>query len=87
MGERSIRMVRSPHGVNDYVFTDMDHARKWLTQAFVMRDDIVLEEVDVGPLCKCRTCGGAGFRQTIKPIRRLTVQEFLHPHPTSGGRE
>jgi hypothetical protein len=60
-----------------YVFSDTEHARKWLMQRFVKRDAYRLEKVEVGPRHECRFCGGSGFRQTVKPIGKITVKEFL----------
>ena len=60
-----------------YLFTDLKHAYEWLTQKWVKPELFALQEVDVGPLVRCRRCDGSGFHQTVKPLRRLTVDEFL----------
>jgi hypothetical protein len=74
--------IRYPRGVystmDGYVFSDIGHARQWLTQAFVDPTEFSLEEVERGSLTRCRMCAGSGFHQSIKPTgRRLTVGEFL----------
>lgn len=76
---RSIRMLRCDPDdtLNGYVFTDFAHARAWLRQSFVDRYETKLEEVEVGEPRRCRTCGGSGVRQTIKAVRKLSVDEFL----------
>lgn len=74
------RMVRvgDENTLNGYVFTDKRHAHEWLSQGFVDRTKIVLDEVQVGPLMPCRQCGGSGFQQHVKKIRRLTEAEVFH---------
>ena len=56
-------------------FSDWQHARSWLAQPFIKRDEVQLEEVAVGPLIGCPRCGGSGWRQDVKPIRKLTIDE------------
>jgi hypothetical protein len=79
MSHKSIRL--RPRSLSDtlsrYVFSDYDHARQWLTQVWVKPADYTLEVVEVGELCRCRGCDGAGFTQTVKVVGKLTVEEFL----------
>lgn len=65
------------HTSNGYIFTDMKHARDWLTQKFVRPAEISLEEVAVGELVRCRHCDGIGYKQSVRPVRKLSVGEFL----------
>lgn len=76
---RSVRMLRRNRGyLHRYVFADLDHARSWLKQAFVNRDEITLEYVEVGESTRCPRCKGSGYTaQSIKAMSRLTVDEFL----------
>ena len=66
-----------PDTLNGYVFSDLKHAREWLTQGFVDHDAYMLEKVEVGERHRCRWCDGSGFRQSIKPTGKMTVDEFL----------
>lgn len=76
----TIRMRRcgSDRTLNGYVFSDRDHARRWLSQEFV-KGDVDLDEVQMGPLVQCRSCQGSGFRQAMKVLGRLTIEEALQP--------
>lgn len=75
---RTIRMMRGgDHTLNGYVFTDLDHARQWLSQSFVDRAKTEIEEVEVGLWGGCPHCGGAGWTRPTKVIGKLTVDEFL----------
>lgn len=80
MGELTVRMRRCgpDRTLNGYVFTDMAHARQWLSQEFV-KGDVDLDEVEIGPIVRCRSCNGSGFRQDQKMRGRLTLEEVLHP--------
>ena len=83
----TIRMLRrkridyESHTLRDldgYVFADMTHARQWLSQPFVHDFGIsALEIVEVSDLRGCPKCGGTGYTQTVKSIRKLTLDEFL----------
>lgn len=77
--ETTIRMLypKQENTLDGYVFSNMEHARQWLAQPFVDPSEIRLEEVQVGELCRCRYCGGSGFRQSVNVVRKLTVAEFL----------
>ena len=79
----SIRLI--PRNAQDtlrrYVFSDRQHARQWLTQAWVKPEDYTLEEVEVGELCRCNRCDGSGFTQSVKTVGKLTVGEFLDGVP------
>ena len=76
---RSIRLLRPKQwdDLHKYVFADFAHARTWLLQPFVARGGYTLEEVEVGEMCRCTRCDGSGYTQTVKPVRKLTVDEFL----------
>lgn len=75
----TIRMRLSGERTLDgYIFTDLAHAHQWLSQAFVERDKIQLDEVEVGPWMPCPRCGGDGHRRDVKLVRRLTPEEVLH---------
>ena len=65
--------------LNGYIFNDMTHARRWLTQSFVHQMPIrSLEVVDLGPTERCPHCKGDGFTQTVTRLNmRFTVAEFL----------
>jgi len=64
--------------LNGYVFCDRNHARTWLSQSFVDRDEIMLEEVTVSPIHRCQKCNGTGSLQSIKATGlKMTVNEFL----------
>jgi len=78
----TIRMRRCgpDHTLDGYIFTNHDHARAWLSQPFVNMDEIVLEEIEVGPLMRCRHCNGTGHRQDTKIVRRLTAEEAKMLH-------
>lgn len=78
--QTTIRMRRCgpDRTLDGYVFSDRDHARRWLSQEFV-NGDVDLDEVQVGPLIKCRSCQGSGFRQDIRTLGRLTIEEALQP--------
>jgi hypothetical protein len=60
-----------------YLFTDREHARVWLTQKWVKPGRFTLQEVEVGPMVRCKRCGGTGYHQTVERVRDLTVEEFL----------
>lgn len=59
-----------------YVFTDRAHARLWLSQPFVHRDDVLLEEVEAGPWQPCQRCG-VGHTRVVKLIRRLSIDDLV----------
>lgn len=65
------------HTSNGYIFTNVAHARDWLTQKFVRPAEISLEEVAVGDLVRCRHCDGSGYKQSVRSVRKLSVGEFL----------
>jgi hypothetical protein len=75
----SIRMARCgfDRTLDGYVFSDLAHARLWLSQSFVVATGVVLDEVEIGPLLRCKRCDGSGFHQTTRSIRPLTVREVL----------
>lgn len=77
--KRSIRMTKCGDDtlgtLNGYVFAGLNHAREWLSQSFVDRRRTKIEEVEVGEPRGCPHCNGTG--QVIKPVRKLTVDEFL----------
>lgn len=77
MTETTIRMRRcgGESTLDGYVFADHAHAHQWLSQSYVDRAKIQLEEVEVGPITRCRRCGGAGSYQSVKIIRKLTPDE------------
>lgn len=84
----TIRMLRRRRrgdtfrDMDGYVFTDMAHARLWLSQAFVADYDIsTLEIVEVGESKGCPRCGGTGHTQSIRSVRKLSVSEFLQAAP------
>jgi hypothetical protein len=73
-----MRFAPGDHNTLDgYVFIDLAHARRWLAGPYVDRKATRLEEVEVGEMHRCKWCEGTGYRQSVKPIRRLTVAEFL----------
>ena len=75
----TIRMRRCPdRTLWDYVFTDEDHARKWLRSYNVIAADVELERVTVGPLRLCSCCNGKGFRQTIQKLENVSLAEVLN---------
>lgn len=51
--------------LDGYVFADHGHAREWLAQRCVDPSKIRIQPVSVSPPRKCRTCGGAGYHQTV----------------------
>ena len=72
-----LRCNRKDSTLDEYLFTDLDHARTWLTQPFVRPGDYRLEEVEVGEMTRCKHCKGEGFTQSVKLVRRLSVEDFL----------
>jgi hypothetical protein len=78
--ETTLRMRRCgmDRSLDGYVFADRKHAHLWLSQSFIDRAQIVLEEVEVGPLRTCPRCGGLGHRQDVKLIRRLSAEEVAN---------
>lgn len=64
--------------LNGYVFADRTHAHRWLSQPFVDRSKVELDEVLVSPPRQCRSCGGSGYHQDTRLVRRLTNEEVLH---------
>lgn len=79
MTEITIRMKRCgiDNTLHGYVFSDRAHARQWLAGYTSESAGFQFEEVQVGPLMPCPRCGGAGHRQDVKAIRRLTFAEVL----------
>jgi len=61
-----------------YVFTDEDHARKWLSAYGARAAEFQLERVHVGPLQACKSCGGSGFHQSVKKIENVSLAEVLN---------
>lgn len=74
----TIRMRRCgmDRTLDGYVFSDMAHARQWLSQGFVRRAEIQLEEVTVEPPKRCPRCDGAGHLDVVRFLRKLTPQEI-----------
>ena len=67
----------SDRTLDGYIFTDREHARQWLSQVCIKRDEVRLEEVAVGPVMCCPRCGGSGVRQDVKLLRKITIEELL----------
>ncbi len=73
-----IRRYGSDSTLNGYIFSSRSHARQWLSQSFVRRREIQLDEVDVGLFMPCRRCGGSGHNRQVRLVRRLTAEEVLN---------
>ena len=76
----SIRLRVRANGdrtLQGYVFSNREHARAWLTQAWVKPADYTLEVVEVDDLCRCAKCDGTGFSQTVKVTGTTTIEDFL----------
>ena len=74
----TIRMRRCPdRTLWGYVFTDEDHARKWLRSYGARSSDFAFERVVVGPIKPCRSCVGRGYSQTASRVESVTLAELL----------
>jgi hypothetical protein len=76
----TLRMLTRPgRDLHGYIFSDLDHARRWLRQAFVKRAEIKLEYIEIGDFHRCPRCNGEGSTRSEKPTGRLTtVDAFLN---------
>jgi len=74
-----------------YLFSDLAHARRWLTQPCVTESDYEVAIVRVAR--STRRCPDCGYRRDIwlHPFQRLTIAQFLaqstaSPAPPDGGQ-